>query len=245
MKTLAAVHKASPDLYLLGVPETSHNKPPSAGLFPDNLNAGLKKHWDKMFKDQAFLAALSACSTNDERWAMATRSFLSIARANNASPFQPHMLETDNGKISAALAAHRNHIHKEMVRARLSELAYRSATPIVSRRKGGFALCVNCKASAKGHDFSDIAKMARHLSKNGFQQAKAGVYEKPINPESVIRVDTRRKGLVVSYEILSSRHPFIQSWAVVTKAKYNNFVVSRIWKPLVKSSPNTFSRFGL
>lgn len=243
--TASSAH-ASPDLFLLGVPETAHDKSPNAGLFPDNLNSELKRDWDKMFSDPVFQTRLAGCATNEQRWALAIQAHLGNARAKDVTPFQPHILDTDNGRIGSAISAHRQNIHSELVKARLVELSFRSATPSVNRRKtGGFTLSVRCKAKIpKGHEFCNIDKLVKHLGKHGYHQEKSGVFLKPLNPESSIRLDTRRD-TILSYDICSSTHPYIKSWSMVTKAKYNNFVVSRIWKPLIKSAPNNFSRYGL
>lgn len=246
MKTIVEARtNVAPDLYLLGVPDSVHSRTPNANYFPTNLNPELRKSWDRLFKDKVFAARLAQAASTDEQWNLCIKSVLAKARAENINPFQPHYLESDNGKISASLSSHRKHIHALLEKCGLHQVGYASATPSVKRRKSGFALTVSCKLRTKGHAYADVKHLSTSLKKHGFIMAKTGIYEHAVNPEAYVRVDTRKPQTVLSYDICCARHPFIKSWNVVTKAKYNSFVISKLWKPLVKASPASFTRFGV
>ena len=243
--TAGPVLTGVPDLSIIGVPDSVHNRAPGPELFPGNFNPQVRKCWDRLFKDVVFSARLRALSSPDEQWNLCIKSFLASCRSLGENPFQSSYVETENGRITSTLSAQRKHIHKLIAKCGLSDVKYTSASPSINRRKQGFAITVSCRMSVKGHKFSDMSVLASHLVKQGFVQARSGVYEKAVNPETCLRVDTRKGKPVLSYEIACSRHPFIKSWNVVTKAKYAKFVIGKIWKPMVKAHPNGFTHHGV
>lgn len=249
MRNLAARQPAreEPDLYFFGIPDSVHNRAPTAAVFPGALNPALRKNWDGMFKNAAFIAQLQAASSPVEQWGMCIRGFMTAARQAGANPFIPNMTDEDNGRITKTLSAHRSSIHAILMATGLHDLPLLSATPSVLRRKnaGGFTLSVSCKFNHKRSKWPNLDDLSAHARKLGFTQAGVGVYEKNITPETRLYLNLAKERPILGYDIQVSRHPCITSKSMVTKAKYGAFVVGKIWKPLIRANPAAFSRFGV
>lgn len=231
-----------PDLGLYGVEEHSQHRNPSAYVFPNNFNGDVRKLWDSLFKDDQFRQGMKEL-TPAQQWRFAISEFLKTCRQNEKPPFQPHYLDSENGKIGNSIKVHRSAVHDILRKTGLLDTKIKSARPEVNRHSTGFGFSVNCKFNPVPR-WGSIAEFTTHLLKSGFSINSKGQYELGLNPELSLVVDAR-KNPVFTYSIRVNRHPFINGWQLITKDRYANFVVNRIWRKLVQDHPSPHPRFRL
>jgi hypothetical protein len=230
-------HDVNVDLFLLGVPSDYHERTPRAAMFPERFNDNALFIWEGIFRDSETVNYMKSRASTSEQWDVVVKEFLKRCRASEINPFDDDSSSASNGRLMTYLSAARrkivHHLEKMMIFDHFS-------VKNVSREfiTGDSSLTIKVKARLiRIPDVTDFIKFITS-SEIGFRATTGGRYMKIVDAGSRIYIKAPSPAnAFIEYEVrgpTKAEYPLTEK--SISKKKYREFVLHKIWLPVVRAN---------